>query len=253
MKKKIADDEAARAEGRPRVRGTKNIPRKEMKFAALDGVTGYDFARDLVRVAKRWALNFCTIEDVGRFSSVVAEKEFIRGGVWFKPNSQGQMSKDRPAAAYECISIMHRHEKKRWNGKGSYAFWVCNGTRAEPDRHDNQKPLILLLDLVQKFTDPGDVVLDPFSGSGRVGEACLLLGRRYLGFDSDVEWVTKGNARCERAAARYGSLIGKVPFDICSFKRWPEHAALRKALALGADLPDVFDEDEDEREPERAA
>jgi len=32
-------------------------------------------------------------------------------------------------------------------------------------------------------TEPGDLVLDPFSGSGSVGETCLLLGRKYIGYE----------------------------------------------------------------------
>lgn len=125
-------------------------------------------------------------------------------------NSMGQLTGDRPAAAYEGLAITHRKTKKQWNGRGSFAYWsaeldeelghyVCNGTRGEKGRHPNQKPLKLCLELVAKFTNPGDVVLDPFCGSGRIGEACVLLGRHYIGLDSDERWVFEAQARLRHA------------------------------------------------------
>jgi site-specific DNA-methyltransferase (adenine-specific) len=125
----------------------------------------------------------------------------------------GQLTGDRPAAAYEGLAIMHRKVKKQWNGRGSYAYWStesdefpseeahyqCNGTRGEKDRHPNQKPLALCLELVAKFSNRGELVLDPFCGSGRIGEACVLLGRDYIGFDSDLRWVEVARERCRRA------------------------------------------------------
>lgn len=186
------------------------IPRVEMSFDAL---RQYDFARDLPRVAKRWALSFCAVEDFGAYRDAVGKDQWVRGGVWFKPNAMGQLTGDRPAAAYEGIAIMHRKTKKQWNGRGSFAYWsaeldaelahyVHNGTRGEKGRHPNQKPLNLCLELVAKFTNRGETVLDPFCGSGRIGEACVLLGRNYIGCDSDPEWVEKARARLDDAELR---------------------------------------------------
>jgi site-specific DNA-methyltransferase (adenine-specific) len=155
------------------------VPHIELPFAPL---AGYDFAKDLVRAAKRWAISFCAVEDFGEFKRAVGNS-YVRGGIFYKPNAQGQMTGDRPAACYEGLAIMHREGAKVWNGRGSYGLWVCNGTRGEPDRHLNQKPLALCLKLVALFTNRGETVLDPFCGSGRIGEACVLLGRNYVGMD----------------------------------------------------------------------
>lgn len=179
------------------------IPRIELPFAALDSC---DFAQDLVRVAKRWALSFCAVEDFGDYRKSVTQDCWIRGGIWYKPNSMGQLTGDRPAAAYEGIAIMHRKVKKQWNGRGSFAYWSAeldeelahyqmNGTRGEKDRHPNQKPLKLCLELVAKFTNRGETVLDPFCGSARIGEACVMLGRNYIGLDNDPAWVEKAAQR----------------------------------------------------------
>lgn len=181
------------------------IPRIRLPFGNLQS---YDFAQDLPRVAKRWALSFCAVEDFGDYREAAGDA-WVRGGIWFKPNSMGQLTGDRPANAYEGLAIMHRKVKKQWNGRGSFAYWtaeldeevghyVCNGTRGEKGRHPNQKPLNLCLELVAKFSNRGEVVFDPFAGSGRIGEACAMLGRQYLGLDSSKEWVEKARERLAR-------------------------------------------------------
>jgi DNA modification methylase len=207
------------------------IRKVELPFEALQG---YAFARDLVRVARRWALAFCAMEDFGLYRAVVGAEQWVRSGVWIKSNAMGQLTKDRPANAYEGISIMHRKgEKKRWNGKGSHGFWtcddptffpseesilVCKNTRGVKDRHPNQKPLDLCLELVAKFTERGETVLDPFAGSASIGEACVLLGRNYIGLERDGAWVEKASRRLE-AAEQAAPLRDEDCMRLCALKR----------------------------------
>jgi site-specific DNA-methyltransferase (adenine-specific) len=55
-------------------------------------------------------------------------------------------------------------------------------------------------DLVADFTDPGELVLDPFAGSGTTGVACRLAGRNFLGWELDANHATVARARLESAA-----------------------------------------------------
>jgi len=66
------------------------------------------------------------------------------------------------------------------------------------------KPLDLMLQLVLDFTEPGDLVLDPFAGSGTTGVACLSLGRRFVGWEIDEAFfeVACRRLRGERAVPR---------------------------------------------------
>ncbi len=186
----------------------------------------YAWAADLVRVARRWAIAFCAVEDFGEFRRAVGADNWTRGGIWYKPNSMGQLTGDRPAAAYEGLAIMHRKTKKQWNGRGSYAHWsadqdddhylVCNGTRGEPDRHPNQKPLKLCLELVAKFSNRGETVLDLFCGSGRIGEACLALGRKYIGLDLDPVWVERATARLSNPEVPFGAVSDAACLRLCA-------------------------------------
>ncbi len=159
--------------------GKGGIPRIELPFAPLEE---YTWAAELVRVARRWAIAFCAVEDFGEYRRAVGLDQWVRGGIWYKPNSCGQLTGDRPKAAYEGLAIMHRKTKKQWNGRGSFAVWsadqdddhyfVVNGTRGEPARHPNQKPLKLCLELVAKFSNRGETVLDLFCGAHRRGVSC---------------------------------------------------------------------------------
>jgi tRNA/tmRNA/rRNA uracil-C5-methylase (TrmA/RlmC/RlmD family) len=58
----------------------------------------------------------------------------------------------------------------------------------------------LLLRLVLDFTDPDEIILDPFAGSGTTGVACIQTGRRFLGFEINPEYVAIANDRIEAAS-----------------------------------------------------
>ena len=51
--------------------------------------------------------------------------------------------------------------------------------------HPNQKPLMAIKPLITRFSKPGDIVLDPFCGSGTTAEAARKAGRRYIGIEMD--------------------------------------------------------------------
>ena len=56
----------------------------------------------------------------------------------------------------------------------------------DPSRtHPQQKPVDLFRYLVRTYSEPGDLVADPYAGSGTTGHACIAQGRRYACWDSD--------------------------------------------------------------------
>lgn len=61
--------------------------------------------------------------------------------------------------------------------------------------HPTQKPLALLDRVIRCSTDPGQVILDPFCGSGTTGVAAAALGRRFVGIDADPAYVELSRAR----------------------------------------------------------
>ncbi len=68
--------------------------------------------------------------------------------------------------------------------------------------HPTQKPVMALAPLIRSFTLPGELVLDPFAGSGSSCAAALLTGRRYIGIELDTEYFQHASARLERVHER---------------------------------------------------
>lgn len=81
---------------------------------------------------------------------------------------------------------------------------ILNNGMAEKSPHPTQKPLELIRRLVLASSDEGDVVLDPFSGSGTTAVICELTGRRWLACDQEAEY--NGFARERLDAVGRGAL-----------------------------------------------
>lgn len=64
--------------------------------------------------------------------------------------------------------------------------------------HPSPKPLNVVERLVEKFTKEGDVVLDPFMGSGTTAIACILKNRKFVGFEIEEKYWRLANERIEK-------------------------------------------------------
>lgn len=80
--------------------------------------------------------------------------------------------------------------------------------------HGCQMPEQLLGRIVRACSNPGDLVLDPFSGSATTLTVAKKLGRRWLGFDISPEYIERGRARL--AAARDGDRLDGAPEPLVS-------------------------------------
>jgi adenine-specific DNA-methyltransferase len=72
--------------------------------------------------------------------------------------------------------------------------WTYSGNKLHP----TQKPLPVLLPLVDTFSPYGGLVLDPFAGSRSTLLAARMLGRQYLGIELDGEYHAIAKRRMER-------------------------------------------------------
>lgn len=121
--------------------------------------------------------------------------EFFHAVVWDK-SARGNGMGWRYRRNYEFVLVAHR--------KGGRLSWsnpslaVPNIVRFMPvlDRvHPNEKPLELVAHFIQLHTHPGDLILDPFCGSGTTLVAAKKLDRKFIGIDISPEY-------CEIARAR---------------------------------------------------
>lgn len=195
--------------------------KRELGFVALTPSLQRDVACELARVVRRWIGVFCNVELVSPwiFALQGAGLDYVRTVPWIKPNSAPQFTGDRPSAAWECIVLAHRKGQKRWNAGGKRGFYI------HPIEHVDrinatEKPLPLMVELIEDFTDEGEMVIDPFSGGGTTGVACIRNARRFAGAELDPKMAAEANERllAERdqsslRARRAGQLplLGSVP------------------------------------------
>lgn len=201
----------------------------ELSFAPISDAERTAVAAQFARLTDRWLAVFCQVEATMKWQDALVAGGALprRIGVWIKPDGMPQFSGDRPGMGYESIVFAHRKGRSRWNGGGRVGVFTHNkNDAAGRSGHETQKPLPLMLELVDLFTDPGEVVLDPFAGSGTTGAACIRLGRRSI--------VGRPVARKidQRRVVEVNRLCTDGTKNACTFLY---AAAARAAAALGFD------------------
>jgi site-specific DNA-methyltransferase (adenine-specific) len=94
-----------------------------------------------------------------------------------------------------------RLSRDEWAAWGSRAVWTIPSVRANDD-HEAKFPLELPRRLIRLLTDPGDLVLDCFVGSGTSAVAAVSENRRFIGIDIDPLSVTLATSALKAALAR---------------------------------------------------
>lgn len=91
--------------------------------------------------------------------------------------------------ATEFAVVLYRDKLPKFNNGGHMVFnwfeWRRDSSREYPKIHPTQKPISVLRRLIEIFTDPGDVVIDPCAGSASTLRAAFEIGRNAYGFEVD--------------------------------------------------------------------
>ncbi len=80
-----------------------------------------------------------------------------------------------------------------------YVSRVCGTFKEREGWHGCQMPIAILDRIIKASSNPGQVVLDPFNGSGTTAVSAALLGRRYVGIDQSPEYVKFAQSRIAHA------------------------------------------------------
>ncbi len=114
------------------------------------------------------------------------------------------------------LIIWDKKEKNNWNDNfsdGEIIFTTHNkplriyrhlwmgalrkGKRIQR-QHPTQKPIELMEYIIENYTKPGDIILDPFMGSGTTGVACKNLNRSFIGIELDKTYFELAKERIEK-------------------------------------------------------
>lgn len=132
---------------------------------------------------------------------------------WYKPNAAPNLACRMFAASHETLLWAKKDKKAKhtfnydlmkngdWPGdfikkpnRQMRSVWAINTPRNGEKRygkHPTQKPEALLERIILGCSNEGDIVLDPFCGSATTGVAALRHGRKFVGIDSEKEYLDK--------------------------------------------------------------
>jgi DNA modification methylase len=139
--------------------------------------------------------------------------------IWYKPNCQPESVKDRPTRCHEYVFLLTKSEKYYYDAesirepvkdnstgemKNKRTVW-CINTEPFKEAHFAKFATKLVEPCILAGSEKGDFVLDPFFGSGTVGEVCIKLRRKFVGIEIKPEYV-------DIAKKRVGSSLGLEDF-----------------------------------------
>ena len=167
--------------------------------------------------------------------------------VWRKTNPMPNFRGKRFTNAHETLIWAARDQKSKptFNYEAMKAFnddlqmrsdWlipICSGPERLKDdggrkAHPTQKPEALLHRVILASTKPGDVVLDPFFGTGTTGAVAKRLGRRWVGIERDADYAAAAAERIARVQP-----LGPDALETARSKRSEPRVAFGQIIELG--------------------
>ena len=143
---------------------------------------------------------FCEFEQ--QFELIKLAKQYGLNGyinLVFRKNFSAQVLKANMRIVGNCeyAILLYREKLPKFNNNGKMIFncfdWVKD--KNIPKLHPTQKPVNLLKQLIDIFTDVGDVVIDPVAGSASTLRACLERNRRGYGFEIKKDFFKLANEK----------------------------------------------------------
>ena len=106
---------------------------------------------------------------------------------------------------FKLQNIFNYHSMKKLNinklmRSDDWLLNFCSGRERLKDNnnkklHNTQKPEELLFRVIISSTNPGDIVLDPFFGTGTTGVICKKLGRKFIGIENNPTYIKEAKKR----------------------------------------------------------
>ena len=211
----------------------------------FESLTAYDdYTKDWMTAAKRVLKKNGTIWVIGSYHNIFRVGYILQDlGFWIL--NDVTWNKTNPMPNFKGTRFTNAHETLIWASKGQdskYTFnyeamkalnddtqmrsdWnipLCTGKERlkGPDGtklHPTQKPEALLYRVIMASTKVGDVVLDPFFGTGTTGAVAKKLGRKFIGIEKDASYIAGAQVRIDTVK----TVDNEVCLEYASKKKLP--------------------------------
>ncbi|ANK71656.1 site-specific DNA-methyltransferase [Ensifer adhaerens] len=149
--------------------------------------------------------------------------------IWATPNANAKgytFNYDAMKAANDDVQM-----------RSDWLFPICSGhERLKGDDgkkvHPTQKPEALLARIMMASTKPGDVILDPFFGSGTTGAVAKRLGRHFVGIEREQDYIDAASARIDAVEP-----LGKAMLSVMTGKKAEPRVAFNTLIESGLIKP----------------
>jgi len=132
---------------------------------------------------------FCSADKVDFFKQELEKLFTVKNMIiWVKNNWTAGDLEASFGRQYEIIFLVNKGRKKI-NGKRIQDVWFFDRVVGNTQVHQNQKPVDLLMQCIEKHSNEGELVFDGFGGSGSTAIACLKTKRNYLLIEKEEAYV----------------------------------------------------------------
>lgn len=138
---------------------------------------------------------FCGSDKVDFFKQQIEKRFTVKNIiVWDKGNHTAGDLEAQYGKQYEFVIYANKGRAKFNQDMPRYSdIWRFPRITGKEQIHQNQKPLDLLYRIINQHTHRGDLILDPFSGSGSTSVAAYRLQRDFIGFEIDDDYYEMSN------------------------------------------------------------
>ena len=182
-----------------------------------------DFTKKWINAAKRilkedgsiWVIG--TYHNIFRIGKILQDLDFwiLNDIVWIKTNPMPNFRGTRFSNAHETLIWCSKNKNSRYTFnynlmkslnedlqmRSDWVFPICNGIERLKYKgkkvHPTQKPEALITRIILSATKPGDVILDPFFGTGTVGAVSKKYNRNYIGIESEKRYIKFAKERID--------------------------------------------------------
>lgn len=202
-----------------------------------DTMDAYDlFTHEWMAAAKRilkpngaiWVMG--SYHNIFRVGTILQDQQFwvLNDIIWRKtnpmPNFRGtrftnahetliwasKSENARPTFHYDAMKMLNEGVQMR----SDWTLPICTGRErlknaAGKKAHPTQKPESLLHRVILATTNPGDVIVDPFFGTGTTGAVAKKLGRNFIGFEREDEYILHASRRIAKVEAGQNIAVTK--------------------------------------------